>query len=636
MRPVPDSTLVQTDAEGNFQIQSEISSGEIDWYSVFVPSTTSILGQSYQISVTTPSSETDPIVGLYYLNTDGRDRLTGQIKYRLDLVSQNDDISSTNSDSRAGITLINRTNYYIGVTNVTGSPTGAYTLSATRVRPDLTSAALEVSGRPENRHDQLQIRYAVENQGLVSASGMQSRFRLSHDNIIDSSDYLLTTRFESPLDPGETSVLTTLTFDLESVPREFWFGTSTFYVGYEIDFADTVEESDENNNISAIPVVFPDHSDDAVFLNRSTGTLSTFASSLGSFVPSTNSGDWSDSWNSGLLDEPQPADLDGDGDLDLIAFLRGPETEPGVRAPGVWEVQRNNDGVFALETWGTQDDAAVGDFVIADWNGDGLDDVLIWGTDSRWHAKLNSPNSDEFVDRYIGRWSRDVVWSNIRILDFNGDDQADLAGQLRTGHWWLIESQGDGLTNDGRTTYGNAVYGARWAPAANWEHVLVGDFNGDGRDELAGLHAASGAWWIGNGRQGAAQRQAHLENFYAGAWGRGVSNWSHVHVGDFNDDLRDDIIGLHRYPLSSHWFVSTLGQNFALRLSSFGSSDLHAEEFDSQVGDFNNDGLDDLLRIEPPGTLNVLLTSNDRFSSPANWGLLGAPEDSTGWFGQFA
>jgi hypothetical protein len=49
---------------------------------------------------------------------------------------------------------------------------------------------------------------------------------------------------------------------------------------------------------------------------------------------------------------------------------------------------------------------------------------------------------------------------------------------------------------------GSSFGGARWArftTRSGWSHHVVGDFDGDGRDDVASYHPGAGWWWVSHG-----------------------------------------------------------------------------------------------------------------------------------------
>jgi hypothetical protein len=77
-----------------------------------------------------------------------------------------------------------------------------------------------------------------------------------------------------------------------------------------------------------------------------------------------------------------------------------------------------------------------------------------------------------------------VVWRDPRIGDFNGDGRDDVIARY-AGTWWVGTSNGSAFSASLWTT---------WSDIA-WQNVTVGDFNGDGRDDIAGR--ALTQWWVG-------------------------------------------------------------------------------------------------------------------------------------------
>src|SRR5439155_1862062 len=66
------------------------------------------------------------------------------------------------------------------------------------------------------------------------------------------------------------------------------------------------------------------------------------------------------------------------------------------------------------------------------------------------------------------------------------DDIVGRASQL--GSWWLGASNGsNGFTTSLFTT---------WSTGANWVDVQTGDFNGDGKTDIAGRDPQTGNWWV--------------------------------------------------------------------------------------------------------------------------------------------
>ncbi len=209
-------------------------------------------------------------------------------------------------------------------------------------------------------------------------------------------------------------------------------------------------------------------------------------------------------------------DFDGDGDDDLV----------GRTASGSWWVAESNGQRMTNRAWGSWNArVAWSDVLVADFTGDGKDDILGRAANGEWWLARSTGTS--FDNERWGRWSTAVQWSDVRAGDFNGDGRADVIGRAANGEWWVALSRGNSSTSH--------RWGV-WNPKATWSHVVVGDFNGDGRDDLAG-RLGSGVWWVSESNAtsiGSTNRLFGSDNQSAGL--------RDVRVGDFNGDGRDDIV----------------------------------------------------------------------------------------------
>ncbi len=148
-----------------------------------------------------------------------------------------------------------------------------------------------------------------------------------------------------------------------------------------------------------------------------------------------------------------------------------------------------------------------------------------------------------------GQWSPAVNWVDVRFGDLNLDGRTDVIGRVAsTGAWWTGTSVGLAFSNAYRTS---------WSPSVTWTDVNLADFNGDGRLDLAGR--AGTAWWVSLGG---------TSNFTATSlwtvWASSVT-WVDVRVADFNRDGRADVMG--RVQQSGQWWLgSSTGNAFANNL----------------------------------------------------------------------
>ena len=177
----------------------------------------------------------------------------------------------------------------------------------------------------------------------------------------------------------------------------------------------------------------------------------------------------------------------------------------------------------------------------------------------------------------VGSWERFVTG------DFNGDGKADIAARLSTdGSWW-------GSMTNAAGVHQTATQWGAWSTGTTWSDVLVADFDHDGRADIA-ARDANGDWSVSRST-GAALEASRV-------WGHwsNTTTWSNVVTADFNRDGRADIAGRDS---QGQWFVSTstgtTAANAAFATSKWCQWSTTTTWSDVQVGDFNGDGRADII-----------------------------------------
>ncbi|MCA8992352.1 MAG: VCBS repeat-containing protein [Planctomycetaceae bacterium] len=172
--------------------------------------------------------------------------------------------------------------------------------------------------------------------------------------------------------------------------------------------------------------------------------------------------------------------------------------------------------------------------------------------------------------------------------------------------------------NNGNGTLANPVSAGTLSSDYTWGNFMVGDFDGDGREEVMS-QILSGPKGVGSMRS---QNFNGTSQFYI----RLATGYEAFVAGDFNGDGIDDILGLfdnvaetrsNIIPIIS---ISTpVGRRMTAILASgqFGQSVATGGLHDLTVADFNGDGRDDIAVVSSSGqVLTASSTGTPRINAP--------------------
>jgi len=224
---------------------------------------------------------------------------------------------------------------------------------------------------------------------------------------------------------------------------------------------------------------------------------------------------------------------------------------------------------------------------------------------TRFSVTKNIASNFNFTGAGSGTWQGHGgdLGNNI-VGDFNGDGLQDIAAYTGTGgNWHVTLSTGTNFTAPGSGTW----QGHSGGPSNN----VVADFNGDGMDDIASFTGTGGNWHV------TLSTGTNFNGPGSGIWqghGGGVSNNA---VADFNGDGMADMAGFTGTGGNWHVTLST-GTNF----NGPGSGTWRGHgggPNNNAIGDFNGDGMADMAGFTGTGgNWHVTLSTGTNFNGPGS------------------
>jgi hypothetical protein len=332
-----------------------------------------------------------------------------------------------------------------------------------------------------------------------------------------------------------------------------------------------------------------------------------------------------------------PGDFDGDGKADLVTLDAAGSAGNDVDQFVVYSV---GDGTFTSGSMGTNFNPYAANTntktVTGDFNRTGKAGLAaVAGSSSSWNTVPElSPNlgsTGYFLTTTNTDFNAWVAPGQMLVAgDFDGDGYTDLATISSGGYIAWIRNLNSYFTPGAWSSTGynyNGIGQFAYAP-----FVLTGDFNGDGRSDIVAL--GSGPWSVplaisnGDGTWNFLNYYS-VFNYYASQPG------AHVVVGDFDGDGLDDLLATG--PASQNYVVLAFSNGDGTFTTTSWSSNFNAYASQPGVrvyaGDYDGDGRADLTAQGGAGWQTIPIAfargsgSTSYFSTPSNqfsW--------ITGWF----
>ncbi|MCA9000054.1 MAG: VCBS repeat-containing protein, partial [Planctomycetaceae bacterium] len=373
-----------------------------------------------------------------------------------------------------------------------------------------------------------------------------------------------------------------------------------------------------------------------------------------------------------------PRVIDGDGDgkniVDIGSLEAGPMAVNGTlifdQSNGKWRlgtVSGSTLNWFQTGAFGANQRGFIGDF-----NGDGLlDGMMLNTTNLRFNFLRNKGDGTLAAPVSAGALSSQFTWDNFMVGDYDGNGRAEVMAQivstgfgqgamrsqdfqgvnrfyvtLNTGFDAMAtgDFNGDGwddvvgLFDNVNNTRANIIpaYSIRTPVGRRFTTVLasgqfgqsvstgglhdltVDDFNGDGRDDIAVVNFNGQiftASTVGNPRANAAD----VQNFVVSAASPRFDPATYsnpILSGNFNDDLFSDIFTIRDNDQLITAISSLAGNKTPIQ--TLGISGMSSVGESAVIGDFNGDGLEDLIVLG--ATASRYLSMGTTFGGGLNFG----------------
>lgn len=259
------------------------------------------------------------------------------------------------------------------------------------------------------------------------------------------------------------------------------------------------------------------------------------------------------------------ADFDGDGKTDLSVYRAGN-----------WFIQRSTAGFLATQFGTSGDKPAPGDY-----DGDGKTDIAVWRAGDFAYFYIIQSSTNTFRAEQFGQ-----TGDLLTVGDWDGDGKDDVsvyrdgAAAGQQSFWYY------------RGSLNNPTQGITFQQwGLNGDRPLNGDFDGDGRADLAVFRPSDGIWYLRHSSNG----QMLYESW-------GVSSDRFV-PADYDGDAKADLAVFR--PSNNTWYIRNSSNNQAVYVQFGASGDILVP------GNYDGDAREDIAVFRPAdGTWHYLASAN--------------------------